>query len=108
MPCLYGVWELKIGFYTDSIGTKKRVLGAEFCAIAEKIIPSVTNLIKNDYSLITRIVKEFQFKRIIFLGSNTLKGVSQESQLKMLELTQGAVVTMFDSLLGFDMGLSQQ
>lgn len=70
----------------------------------EKIIPSVTNLIKNDYSLITRIVKEFQFKRIIFLGSNTLKGVSQESQLKMLELTQGAVVTMFDSLLGFRHG----
>lgn len=34
----------------------------------EKIIPSVTNLIKNDYSLITRIVKEFQFKRIIFWG----------------------------------------
>lgn len=70
----------------------------------EKIIPAVTKLIKNEYSLVTKIVEDFQFKRIIYLGSNTLKGVSQESQLKMLELTQGVVLTMFDSLLGFRHG----
>ncbi|MGX6979693.1 SIS domain-containing protein [Vagococcus elongatus] len=70
----------------------------------EKIIPSVTNLIEEDYSLAKKIIEEFQFKRIIYLGSNTLKGISQESQLKMLELTQGAVVTMYDSLLGFRHG----
>lgn len=70
----------------------------------DKIIPAVTKLIKNEYSMVTKIVEDFQFKRIIYLGSNTLKGVSEESQLKMLELTQGAVLTMFDSLLGFRHG----
>src|SRR5699024_8101279 len=38
------------------------------------------------------------------LGSNTLKGTSQESALKMLELTAGRVVTMYDTPMGFRHG----
>ena len=43
-------------------------------------------------------------KRIVYLGSNTLKGTSQESALKMLELTAGRVVTMYDTPMGFRHG----
>ena len=45
-----------------------------------------------------------QFDRIIYLGSNELKGVARESALKMLELTSGRVVSMAESPLGFRHG----
>lgn len=45
-----------------------------------------------------------QFDRIIFLGSNELKGATRESALKMLELTSGRVVSMAESPLGFRHG----
>lgn len=45
-----------------------------------------------------------RFERVIFLGSNELKGVARESALKMLELTNGRVVSMAESPLGFRHG----
>lgn len=45
-----------------------------------------------------------QFDRIIFLGSNELKGAARESALKMLELTSGRVVSTAESPLGFRHG----
>ena len=51
-----------------------------------------------------KIVDEFKFERIVYLGNIALKGVSQESALKMLELTAGQVATMYDSPLGFRHG----
>ena len=50
------------------------------------------------------IVDTFDFNRIIYLGSNVLKGFAQESALKVLELTSGKVATLFDSFLGFRHG----
>ena len=47
---------------------------------------------------------EFDFNRIVYLGNIALKGVAQESALKMLELTAGKVATMYDSQLGFRHG----
>ena len=44
------------------------------------------------------------FKRAVFLGSGTLKGVAEESRLKVQELTDGAVMCAFDSFLGFRHG----
>ena len=46
----------------------------------------------------------FDFDRIVYLGNIALKGVAQESALKMLELTAGKVATMYDSQLGFRHG----
>ncbi len=56
------------------------------------------------YEQVINIVDEYDFNRIVYLGSNCLKGFSQESALKMLELTAGGVVTMFDTPLGFRHG----
>jgi tagatose-6-phosphate ketose/aldose isomerase len=44
------------------------------------------------------------FERVVYLGSNELKGLAREAALKMLELTDGAVVSIADSPLGFRHG----
>lgn len=46
----------------------------------------------------------FFFNRIVYLGSEALKGIAQESSLKMLELTRGQVSALFDSPVGFRHG----
>jgi len=45
-----------------------------------------------------------QFDRVVFVGSNALKGLALESALKMLELTDGRVVSIGESPLGFRHG----
>jgi tagatose-6-phosphate ketose/aldose isomerase len=44
------------------------------------------------------------FERVVYLGSNELKGLAREAALKMLELTDGAVASIADSPLGFRHG----
>ena len=69
-----------------------------------KIAAAGQNFLDNHYSVAQQIVDEYNFERIVYLGSNTLKGTSQESALKMLELTAGRVVTMYDTPMGFRHG----
>ena len=59
---------------------------------------------RESFEYIENIVEEFDFSRIVYLGSNCLKGVSQESALKMCELTAGEVMTTFDTPMGFRHG----
>ena len=49
-------------------------------------------------------ITERDFKRAIFLGSGPLKGVAEESRLKLQELTDGSVMCCHDSFLGFRHG----
>jgi len=44
------------------------------------------------------------FRRVVYLGSNALRGLAREASLKLLELTDGQVVALFDSPLGFRHG----
>jgi tagatose-6-phosphate ketose/aldose isomerase len=44
------------------------------------------------------------FERVIFLGSNECKGLAREAALKMLELSDGRVVTLAETPLGFRHG----
>lgn len=69
-----------------------------------KIAAAGQNFLDNKYGIAQKIVDEYNFERIVYLGSNTLKGTSQESALKMLELTAGRVVTMYDTPMGFRHG----
>jgi tagatose-6-phosphate ketose/aldose isomerase len=41
---------------------------------------------------------------VVYLGSNELLGLAREASLKLLELTDGRVVALFDSPLGFRHG----
>ncbi|MFS0824441.1 SIS domain-containing protein [Bacillus sp. 1P02SD] len=49
-------------------------------------------------------VLEYDFNRIIYLGSGLLGQLAHEASLKMLELTAGNVVATFESSLGFRHG----
>jgi tagatose-6-phosphate ketose/aldose isomerase len=51
-----------------------------------------------------RSLVQAQFKRVVYLGSNELLGLAFESALKMLELTDGRVVSVGESSLGFRHG----
>lgn len=70
----------------------------------EDVITTAEKALANDYGFFENIVKDYDFNRIVYLGANALKGIAQESQLKMLELTAGKVATMFDTPMGFRHG----
>ena len=72
--------------------------------IVNNLIKATQDFLDNGYSVVEKIVSEYDFERIVYLGSHALKGVSQESALKMLELTAGQTVTTFDTPLGFRHG----
>lgn len=57
-----------------------------------------------EYDQRIRSIATLPFKRAIFLGSGELKGIAEESHLKLQELTDGGVVCSFDSFLGFRHG----
>ncbi len=44
------------------------------------------------------------FERVVYLGSNELRGLAAEAALKLLELTDGRVIAVSDSTLGFRHG----
>lgn len=44
------------------------------------------------------------FNRVVYLGSGGLGGLTQEAQLKLLELTAGKIATAYDSPMGFRHG----
>ena len=70
----------------------------------DKVCAATQNFLDNNYTVCQNIVDTFNFERIVYLGNIALKGVAQESALKMLELTAGKVATMYDSPLGFRHG----
>lgn len=45
-----------------------------------------------------------KFERVVFLGSNELRGLASEAALKLLELTDGQTVAVSESVLGFRHG----
>ena len=82
-------------FSFDDFDTVKAEL-EDVIAAAEKAL--------GNWSVFKNIVDTYDFNRIVYLGANCLKGIAQESQLKMLELTAGKVATMFDTPMGFRHG----
>lgn len=74
-----------------------------FEARIDAIATAVQSII-SDYSESMREAADQGFERIVYLGSHIFKGLARESGLKLLELTNGALVTMFDSPLGFRHG----
>lgn len=68
------------------------------------IIECSEAFLENSWDVCKNIAEEYNFNRIVYLGANALKGMAQESALKMLELTAGKVCTMYDTPLGFRHG----
>ena len=76
----------------------------EITAEVEKLAVAGQRFLDDQFGLAQKIVDEFDYNRIVYLGNIGLKGVAQESALKTLELTAGKVATMYDSELGFRHG----
>jgi len=65
----------------------------------ERLSSAVEGLIRQRNDEIRQIASN-KHSRVIYLGSNGMKGLAQEACLKLLELTDGAVMTMYESSLG--------
>lgn len=57
-----------------------------------------------DYAGVMQAAAAEGYERVVYLGSHIFQGLAREAGLKLLELTNGALVTMFDSPLGFRHG----
>lgn len=68
------------------------------------IAEQTQTFIEQSWNKAKELVEDYNFERIVYLGSNTNKGVAQESALKMCELTAGKIVTMYDTPMGFRHG----
>jgi len=60
--------------------------------------------IVTDHVALAASLVRAEFDRAVFVGSNELKGLALEAALKMLELTDGRVVSIGESPLGFRHG----
>lgn len=85
-----------LSFLTDKLD--------EYEPVIRELAENVKKIHQEYFGCFEKLVDEFDFSRIVYLGSNCLKGVSQESALKMCELTAGQVMTTFDSTMGFRHG----
>ncbi len=76
----------------------------------DKLLPVIQQLsinaehILEKYEQPIKEIAERNFSRAVFLGSGELKGIAEECHLKLQELTDGKVICMFDSFLGFRHG----
>lgn len=68
-----------------------------------KQIIDMGNQVIKEEKMIQHIVDK-DFNRIVYLGSGSLARLAREAQLKVLELTAGYYVTLFDSSMGFRHG----
>ena len=80
--------------FTEDVFTK---------AVAEQVITSAKSLIENLGDTVDAVI-DFDFERIVYLGSGLLSQLSHEAALKMLELSGGQVVAIHESSLGFRHG----
>ena len=64
---------------------------------------SANSVLQQAWPLAQRLVAR-EFQRVVYLGSNGLRGLASEAALKLLELTDGKVVALAESTLGFRHG----
>lgn len=53
---------------------------------------------------LAEFIAENSFSRVVYLGSDVLKGLAQEATLKVLELTAGRMIALYDTPMGFRHG----
>lgn len=61
-------------------------------------------LLEDAWHGLCKIIDEYDFERIVYLGCGVRKSICQEAALKMLELNAGKVSTFYESPLGFRHG----
>ena len=69
----------------------------------QQLSDSVDDFLKKNDTLLKNI-SEIPYDRAVFLGSGPRLGVAREAHLKLQELTDGEIISKFDSFLGFRHG----
>ena len=70
----------------------------------EEAIRAGTAFASEGFKSVDSFVSKNDFNRIVYLGSGVLKGIAQESALKILELTGGQIAAFYDTPMGFRHG----
>ena len=70
----------------------------------EAVIKAADAFLENGWAPLCDTLKAAVPHRAVFLGSDVLKGIAQESALKMMEITAGDVISIFDTPMGFRHG----
>lgn len=96
------------GFAMTSSFTSMLLTAAlSFGVVRPEAVPalaaSVNPVLQQAWPLAKQLVTR-EFHRVVYLGSNELRGLASESALKLLELTDGRVVALAESTLGFRHG----
>ena len=76
---------------------------ATFAARTAAIAGGVAAMIARADPVMTSLAAR-GFSRVVYLGSGGFSGLAREAALKLMELSDGALVTAFDSTLGFRHG----
>jgi tagatose-6-phosphate ketose/aldose isomerase len=82
---------------------------AAFCGIDRMqgrvgpIAQAVVAVIGTQLKMLQQLASS-KYERVIYLGSQVFKGLAHEAALKLLELTDGGIVSAFESSLGFRHG----
>lgn len=69
----------------------------------ERIAGAVETVLADTETAMTALAGR-GFERVVYLGSGPFQGLAREAALKLLELTDGGLVTIHDSTLGFRHG----
>lgn len=72
----------------------------------KEIVEKISKLAKEIYDRADELenLVNFDFNRVVYLGSGPLGKLTKEARLKILELTAGEVATVWDSSMGFRHG----
>ena len=92
---------------TSSFSSMVLVAALAFGVLGPDAVPRLAGACERARSRVHALAQELvarRFERVVFLGSNGLRGLAAEAALKMLELTDGRTVATSDSVLGFRHG----
>ena len=72
----------------------------------KEIVEKISKLGKEIYNNLEKIenLVNFDFNRVVYLGSGPLGKLTKEARLKILELSAGEIATIWDSSMGFRPG----
>jgi tagatose-6-phosphate ketose/aldose isomerase len=92
---------------TSSFSAMLLAAALAFDALAAESIARLSRAAAQTLPLLTPLAGRLiarGFERVAYLGSNELHGLASEAALKLLELTDGRIVAVADSTLGFRHG----
>jgi tagatose-6-phosphate ketose/aldose isomerase len=89
--------------FTSMLLTAALAFGVVRTEAVQALAACARTVLMQAWPLAQRLVGR-EFQRVVYLGSNELRGLASEAALKLLELTDGRVVALAESTLGFRHG----